>query len=127
MRARAALAVLLLSGAAAILGCSALPDVQHEPQFHNPFPQLHRVAVLPFVNQSQEPTLDTDRVTLAYYNELQKLPGFEVKPLGVVKAQLASMQMELNGGRAKKGFSSSDFSCTPQRCNINRWEFCGYG
>ena len=64
-------------------GCTAIPDVVHQPQFHNPFPQLSRVAVLPFYNQSAEPTLDQDLVAIAYYNELQAIPGFEVVPVGV--------------------------------------------
>lgn len=69
-------------------GCSAFPDVVHQPQFHNPFPQLSRVAVLPFYNQSAEPTVDQDQVALAYYNELQAIPGFEVVPVGVTKQLL---------------------------------------
>ena len=66
-------------------GCTALPDIAHQPQFHNPFPQLSRVAVLPFYNQSDDPTVDQDQVALAYYNELQAIPGFEVMPVGVAK------------------------------------------
>lgn len=71
-------------------GCSALPDITHQPQIHNPFPQLHRVAVLPFYNQSAEPTVDQDEVALAYYNELQAIPGFEVVPVGVTKRLVAA-------------------------------------
>lgn len=67
------------------LGCAAIPDVRHKPKFHNPFPELSRVAILPFRNQSEEPTLSGARVSLAYYNELQSVPGFEVLPLGVVE------------------------------------------
>lgn len=66
-------------------GCALIPDVMHEPQYHNPFPQLHRVAVLPFANQSKEPTIDGDAIALAYYNELQAVRGFEVMPVGVTK------------------------------------------
>lgn len=54
---------------------------------HNPFPQLKRVAVLPFFNQSGEPTLDTEMVAEKYYAALQAIPGFEVLPVGVAKAQ----------------------------------------
>lgn len=75
-------------------GCSLFPDVKHEPQFHNPFPQLYRVAVLPFYNQSTEPTLSQDRVGLAYFNELQRIPGFEVMPVGVVKRYLEALDQE---------------------------------
>lgn len=71
-------------------GCALFPDRIVEPQFHNPFPQLHRVAVLPFYNQSAEPTVDGDQIALAYYNELQLIPGFEVMPVGVAKQMLAA-------------------------------------
>ncbi len=67
------------------VGCSAFPDVVHQPQVHNPFPQLSRVAVLPFYNQSAEPTVDGDQIALAYYSELQQIRGFEVVPVGVTK------------------------------------------
>src|SRR4029079_3466456 len=66
-------------------GCIALPDRIVEPQFHNPLPQIHRVAVLPFFNQSAEPTVNGEAVAIAYYNELQLIPGFEVMPVGVAK------------------------------------------
>ena len=71
-------------------GCAALPDRIVEPQFHNPFPQLHRVAVLPFFNQSAEPTVDGEAVAIAYYNELQQISGFEVMPVGVARQMLAA-------------------------------------
>ncbi len=64
-------------------GCSAFPDIRHKPQYHNPFPELTVVAILPFRNQSQEPSLSGARVSMAYYNELQSIPGFEVLPVGV--------------------------------------------
>ena len=59
----------------------SFPDYAYEPQHHNPFPQLSRVAVLPFNNLSDEPTLDGVAVADAYYNELQQIPGFEVMPV----------------------------------------------
>ena len=75
-------------------GCSAIPDIVHQPQVHNPFPQLSRVAVLPFYNQSAEPTVDQDQVAMAYYNELQAVPGFEVVPVGVAKQMAAASGIE---------------------------------
>src|SRR5437762_923501 len=75
---------------AASSGCALWPDRVVEPQFHNPFPQIYRVAVLPFFNQSAEPTVDGDAVAMAYYNELQAIPGFEVMPVGVAKQMLAA-------------------------------------
>lgn len=75
-----------------LAGCSAIPEPLRQPQYHNPFPQLTRVAVLPFYNQSAEPTVDQDRIALAYYNELQQIPGFEVVPVGVTKQMLLRWQ-----------------------------------
>jgi hypothetical protein len=86
-------AILLLSCFS--LGCNFIPDVRHKAQYHNPFPQLSTVAVLPFRNQSEDPTLDSSRVTLAYYNELQSIPGFEVLPVGVVESQLAGFEQQV--------------------------------
>ncbi len=83
---------LLLLVATLVLGCSAVPDVRTKRTYHNPFPQISRVAVLPFRNQSEEPTLSGIRVSLAYYNELQSVPGFEVLPLGVVENQLTDFE-----------------------------------
>src|SRR6059058_2975843 len=71
-------------------GCALWPDRIVEPQFHNPFPQIYKVAVLPFFNQSAEPTVDGEAVAMAYYNELQAIPGFEVMPVGVSKQMLAA-------------------------------------
>jgi hypothetical protein len=70
---------------AATSGCTLLPNVAQQPLYHNPFPQLTRVAVLPFYNQSADPTVNSDQIALAYYNELQQVPGFEVMPVGVAK------------------------------------------
>src|SRR5688500_650384 len=66
-------------------GCALIPDITHEPQYHNPFPQLYRVWVLPFANQSKEPPIGGDAIALAYYNELQAVRGFEVMPVGVTR------------------------------------------
>jgi hypothetical protein len=66
-------------------GCSFFPEVRHKQSLHNPFPQLKQIAVLPFYNQSNEPTLDGEVVAAAYYAELQAIPGFEVIPVGVAR------------------------------------------
>ncbi|TWU42718.1 hypothetical protein [Novipirellula artificiosorum] len=68
-------------------GCSLVPETRHRETLHNPFPQMKRVAVLPFFNQSSEPTLDTEMVAEGYYAALQSIAGFEVLPIGVTKAQ----------------------------------------
>jgi hypothetical protein len=88
--------------AAATSGCALLPDRIVEPQFHNPLPQIYRVAVLPFFNQSAEPTVDGDAVAMAYYNELQLIPGFEVMPVGVAKQMLAA-SIAVTGSEPRSG------------------------
>ncbi len=75
-------AALLL---ASLCGCGLVPSITHRPSIHNPFPQLKRIAVLPFYNQSNEPTVDGEAVAEAYYAELQMIPGFEVLPIGVTR------------------------------------------
>jgi hypothetical protein len=90
------LVLALAAGCSA--GCAAFPDRRVEPLYHNPFPQLHKVAVLPFYNQSAEPTVDGDAIALAYYNELQDIPGFEVMPVGVAKQFLAASGIEPRTG-----------------------------
>ena len=98
--------VALLTCALALLapGCHMIvPKVSHYPQVHNPFPQLSRVAVAPFFNQSDEPTLDGRRFSLAYFQQLQAVPGFEVVPLGVVEEAIIRHAVDLSGpGEARR-------------------------
>jgi len=84
-------APLLLLG-----GCSLLPEMAHEPMLHNPFPQLSTVAVAPFFNMSEEPTLNTREVALAYFTELQSIPGFEVIPVASVEEAINRHGIRLN-------------------------------
>ena len=80
---------------ALMAGCNFIPDIKRKPQYHNPFPQISKVAILPFRNQSQEPTLSGARVSMAYYNELQAIRGFEVIPYGVVENQMAYFETQI--------------------------------
>ena len=77
------------------------PEVRHRPSLHNPFPQLKQVAILPFYNQSNEPTVDGEAVALAYYAELQAVPGFEVLPVGVARS--LAMQFARTYGEPQSG------------------------
>ncbi len=95
MKVRAGILVILLPLLGS--GCAAIPEVRHKPEYHNPFPQLRSVAILPFYNLSTEPTVDQDAVALAYFGELQKIPGFEVMPPGVVKQFLAARNIQIDG------------------------------
>lgn len=88
-RASLLLAVLAICAS----GCAAYPEIMHQPELHNPFPQLHRVAILPFYNQSAEPTVDGEQVAIEYYNALQKVPGFEVMPVPVAVQAVREMRV----------------------------------
>jgi hypothetical protein len=84
------------------LGCG-LWEVSHQPVIHNPFPQLSKVAVAPFFNQSDEPTVDGRRFAMAYFAELQATPGYEVVPLGVVEDAILAHHVDLsNAGEARR-------------------------
>ncbi len=92
--ARCLLLVGLALGLASSSGCMAFPDFMHQPTYHNPFPQLHKVAVLPFYNQSSEPTVDGEKIANMYYQELQGIPGFEVMPVGVARQAMLAMNVQ---------------------------------
>jgi hypothetical protein len=78
-------------------GCSIFPQIAYQPTVHNPFPQLSKVAIAPFFNLSEEPTLDGRQFASAYFNELQSVPGFEVVPVGVVERAMLEHQIALTG------------------------------
>lgn len=77
-------APLIILTCLCLSGCTLVPEWTYKPEFHNPFPQLSRVAVLPFYNQSTYPTLNGAHVANLYRAELQKIRGFDVMPIGVV-------------------------------------------
>ncbi len=87
--------LLIVSGMVS-QGCSLVPDARPRARFHNPLPQLHRVAILPFFNQSDEPTLNQIDVAEAYYAELQAIPGFEVVPIGVTVGMVEDYAFGMN-------------------------------
>jgi hypothetical protein len=87
------------------IGCAAIPSVTEKPTFHNPFPQISRVAVLPFFNQSREPTVDGEAIAEVYASELQKIPGYEVLPVGVVREALNTLPEEPRNGRDFQKFA----------------------
>jgi hypothetical protein len=80
-----------------------LPTISRQPTYHNPFPQLQRIAIAPFLNFSTEPTLDGRQVALAYFNELQSVPGFEVVPIGRTEEAMRAFGLTLsNPDEARK-------------------------
>ncbi len=86
----ALLITLLLTG-----GCQFLPEITHQPTVYNPFPQLSRVAVVPFFNMTDEPTLNGEQVAWAYFTELQSVPGFEVVPVATVQEVISRNRLSL--------------------------------
>ena len=62
----------------------------------NPIPGLSTVAVTPFLNLSAERAVDGRRFALAYASELQKVPGFEVLPVGVTETAMIDEKIDLN-------------------------------
>jgi hypothetical protein len=78
-----------------LAGCVYLPEITRQPVIHNPFPQLSKVAIAPFFNHSTEPTVDGRQFALAYFNELQRVPGFEVVPVGVVEQRMEAFGITL--------------------------------
>jgi len=86
-----------LLGALSSAGCSLLPEISHQPTLHNPFPQLSKIAVVPFFNLSDDPTLDGKAVALAYFNELQSVPGFEVMSVDQVQRAIEEYGLDFSG------------------------------
>lgn len=80
----------------ALAGCHEFRHRHHQPQIVNPFPQLTRVAIAPFHNLSEEPTVDGRKFAVAYFNELQRVPGFEVVPLAVVEGAIRQYGIRLD-------------------------------
>jgi hypothetical protein len=62
----------------------------------NPVAGLTTVAIVPFFNLSQERTVDGQRFAIAYFTELQKTPGFQVIPVGVVEQVIYDHRLEMN-------------------------------
>lgn len=76
-------------------GCSFLPQISRQTVLHNPYPQLSKVAVAPFFNLSEEPKTDGRQFALAYFNELQLIPGYEVIPVGQVERAMQDYDIAL--------------------------------
>jgi hypothetical protein len=80
-------------------GCQWLPTISREPTVFNPFPQLSRVAVVPFFNLSAEPSVDGRQFALSYAAEVQAIPGFEVIPVGVVENKMQEYRITFANGK----------------------------
>lgn len=79
---------------AALLGMAGC--VMVDVTVTNPVAGLSTVAIAPFFNLSAERAVDGRRFALAYYTELQKTPGFQVVPVGVVEQVIFDQHLEMN-------------------------------
>ncbi|MDP1796827.1 MAG: hypothetical protein Q8K78_05065 [Planctomycetaceae bacterium] len=77
---------------AALSGC-----VMFDVGVTNPVNGLTTVAVTPFFNLSEERSVDGRRFAQAYFTELQKTPGFQVVPVGVVEQAIHDHKLEMSG------------------------------
>jgi hypothetical protein len=77
-------------------GCAALPERVDQPTLHNPFPQISRVGVVTFFNQSAEPKLDGRKVAEAYAAELAEVPGYTVISTSVVDTAVQAYQIDFS-------------------------------
>ncbi|TWT59316.1 hypothetical protein [Rubinisphaera italica] len=92
MRPQTRILILIISGL--LSGFSGCAIVQ--VGVSNPAPNLSRIAIAPFVNLSPERSVDGRRFAEAYFTELQKTPGFQVIPIGVVETAMAEHQINLD-------------------------------
>lgn len=60
----------------------------------NPVRGMDTVAVVPFFNQSSERAVDGRQIAILYATELQKVPGVEVIPVGVVETAMRELNLE---------------------------------
>ena len=63
----------------------------------NPIPGMSKIAIVPFFNQSAERAADGRRFAEAYFAELQKVPGYQVLPVGVTETAITKYQLPMSG------------------------------
>lgn len=84
---------LLLAGLSlAATGCATV-----QVGVTNPIPGMTTVAIVPFLNLSAERAVDGRRFALAYQAELQKVPGYQVLPVGVAERAAIDLGLDLGG------------------------------
>lgn len=83
-------------GAAILIGLLMPGCMIIQTEVANPIPGLSTVAVAPFFNLSQEAATDGRRFATAYFAELQKTPGFQVLPVGVVEQAILDNGLNMN-------------------------------
>ncbi len=89
---RSALFAVVLACTTVLPGCVIV-----QTGVTNPIPGMTTVAVAPFVNLSAERVVDGRRFALAYHAELQKIPGYQVIPVGVTEQAMVDLGIDLDG------------------------------
>lgn len=84
--------LLMLLVAGALQGCAIV-----QVSVRNPVVGLEKVAVAPFFNLSSERAASGYDFAEAYYTELQKVPGFEVVPVGITDRVIKENQLTMEG------------------------------
>ena len=84
--------LLMLLVAGALQGCAIV-----QVSVRNPVVGLEKVAIAPFFNLSSERTASGHDFAEAYYAELQKVPGFEVVPVGITERAIRENQLTMEG------------------------------
>ena len=77
----------------AATGCDVMPVRRFRPTLNNPFPQLSEVAVVPFINASNNSMVDGREFAELYSNQLQRIPGFNVIPVSTVEQAMKDLKM----------------------------------
>ncbi len=72
-----------------VSGCEIMPVTRFKPVMQNPFPQLKTVAVLPFLNKTDNSNVNGSEIARLYAEELQKIPGFDVLAVRAVEEKMA--------------------------------------
>jgi len=69
---------ILLLTLLAFTGCEVMPQVRYKPTLHNPFVQIHSVAIVPFENLTGNDSVNGIEFANQFALELQRVPGFRV-------------------------------------------------
>ena len=71
-----------------------MPVTRYKPVLQNPFPEITEVAVLPFINKTDNSNVDGREVAAIYAAELQKIPGFNVLSVRAVEEKMVELGLK---------------------------------
>ncbi|MDR1959209.1 MAG: hypothetical protein LBQ54_09245 [Planctomycetaceae bacterium] len=88
------LAILLVTA----IGCEVMPVRRFRPTLNNPFPEISEVAVVPFINASNNTMVDGREFAESYSKQLQNVPGFNVIPVSTVERAMRDLGIRYFSG-----------------------------